>query len=133
MSRYSGYSICKETRTSVKHSHQVLYSLTSRLSTNHKSINQASVLQRILQSRPNIYSSLFIHPQTHVPYQLNTLTSIATTIPILPLPYINQTGFATTIKYLFEKFEKNQFKTRCKVQLEKQLKYDAKFERWLNT
>ena len=62
MSRYSGYFILKEKISSAQHSHQVLYFLTSRLSTNHPT----SICHSDSFIIPtNIYYSSFIPPQTH--------------------------------------------------------------------
>ena len=62
VSRYNGSFIWKETRSSVQHSHQVLYLFTSRLSTNYSTIFCCS---EKFTNPTNPYSSQYIPPKTH--------------------------------------------------------------------
>ena len=71
-------------------------------------------------------------PSTNTCSVPTTSTEATTTCPS-DLPYMTQTDFYNTIKYLFENFE-DKFKEYVKETIANQdVKFDAKFEKQLHT
>ena len=87
MYRYSGPSIYKETKSSVKHYNQVLYyfykSIIKNSQQHSTTLWYSPKFQSIIQAQPNIYSSLYLHQTIHALVPLIELTP-----PLNPLYFL---------------------------------------------
>ena len=102
MSRYSGSFIHKDKISSVKHSHQVFYFITSRLYIN----NLTRLCHPEHFTSPTQYLLLIIYPSTNTSFVPTTSTE-TTTLSLDPLnsSYVTKTDFTTTTKDLMTEFK----------------------------
>ena len=108
MSRYIGSFIYKEKISSVQHSHQVLYYLTSQVSINHSTILCSSEHF----TNPTQYLFLDMSPSTNTHSSLTTFTELTETSPSNSY-YVTQNDFSTTTKYQLSNFD-DKFKESLK-------------------